>query len=100
MEHRLSPREEIKSSVLVFQNTIGCIKALVKNVSAHGMLVDTGRSTLPKGLVVELAGPASWKFESKTGLPKALIIHSKDGEAGLMVTTNRGSYEHDWAEKA
>lgn len=87
MEHRFSPRTEINSSVLVFQETIGCLKALVKNVSMHGMLVDTGRSTLPMGIVVELAGPVSWKFESKTGLPKALIIHSKDGKAGLMLTT-------------
>lgn len=90
MEHRFSPRKEINASVLVFQKTIGCIKALVKNVSAHGMLVDTGRSTLPKGVVVELAGPASWKLESKMGLPKALIVHSKNGKAGLMLTTNGG----------
>jgi hypothetical protein len=89
VEHRFSPRKEINSSVLVFQKAIGCIKALVKNVSAHGMLVDTGRSTLPQGVVVELAGPASWKWESKLGLPKALIIHSKDGKAGLMLTTSR-----------
>lgn len=90
MEHRFSPRKEINSTILVFQNTLGCIKALVKNISTHGMLVDTGRSTLPKGVVVELAGPASWKLESKSGLPKALIVHSKEGKAGLMLTTNMG----------
>ena len=50
------------------------------------MLVDTERSTLPIGSVVELAGPASWKLESRTGLPKGLIIHSKEGKAGLMLT--------------
>jgi len=90
MEHRLSPRKEINSYIIVFQKQNGFIKGLVKNISRHGMLVDTGRSTLPNGAVVELAGPASWKLESKMGLPKALIIHSKDGEAGLMLTTNRG----------
>jgi len=90
MENRFSPRMEITSSVLVFHRTIGCIKGLVKNVSAYGMFVDTGQTTLPKGTVVELAGPASWKFESRMGLPKALIIHSHDGKSGLMLTANSG----------
>ena len=89
MEKRFSPRKEIDSSVLIFNDQVGSIKALVKNISAQGMLVDTGRPTLPEGAIVELAGPASWKLESKTGLPKALIVHSKDGKAGLMVTANR-----------
>lgn len=90
MEKRYNPRKETNSSVLVFHKKMGCIKALVKNFSAHGMLVDTERSTLPKGSVVELAGPASWKLESRTGLPKALIIHSEDGKAGLMLTEDSG----------
>ena len=89
MEHRFSPRKESNSSVLVFQNQIGCIKAFIKNVSPHGMLVDTGKYTLPKGAVVELAGPASWELQSKMGLPKALIVHSKDGMAGLMLTAGQ-----------
>jgi len=86
MEKRYSPRKETNSSVLVFHKTLGCIKALVKNFSAHGMLVDTEQSTLPIGSVVELAGPASWSLESRTGLPKGLIIHSQHGKAGLMLT--------------
>ena len=88
MEHRFNAREEVNSPVLVFHELVGCIKALVKNVSTNGMLVDTGRSTLPKGVVVELAGPASWKLESKTGLPKALVVHSENGKAGLMLEAN------------
>jgi hypothetical protein len=90
MEKRFTPRKEINSSVLVFHKKMGCIKGLVKNISTHGMLVDTERSTLPKGSIVELAGPASWKLESRTGLPKALIIHSKDGKVGLMLTEDSG----------
>ena len=90
MEKRYNARKETNSSVLVFHNKMGCIRALVKNFSAHGMLVDTERSTLPKGSVVELAGPASWKLESRTGLPKALIIHSQEGKAGLMLTEDSG----------
>ena len=91
MEKRFNPRKEINSSVLVFHKKMGCIKALVKNFSSHGMLVDTEQSTLPKGSVVELAGPASWKFGSRAGLPKALIIHSHDGKAGLMLTEDSGN---------
>ena len=90
MEKRYSPRKETNSSVLVFHKTLGCIKAFVKNFSTHGMLVDTEPSTLPIGSVVELAGPASWKLESGIGLPKALIIHSMNGKAGLMLTRDSG----------
>jgi hypothetical protein len=87
MEKRFSPRQEINSSVLVFQNNIGCINALVKNISSHGMLLDTGQCTLPTGAVVELAGPASQQLESIMGLPKAFIVHSDHGKAGLLVVT-------------
>ena len=85
MEHRFSTRNEVNLSVLIFHKLHGCIKALVKNASRDGMLVEMERSVLPKGSVVELAGPASWGLQSKTGLPKALVIHSKDGKAGLML---------------
>ena len=90
MEKRFNPRKNINSSVLVFHNKMGCIRAVVKNFSTHGMLVDTEQSRLPKGSVVELAGPASWKYESRKGLPKALIIHSQDGKSGLMLIEDSG----------
>ena len=108
MEKRFSPREEINSSVLVFQNEVGCINASVENISHHGMLLDTGQSTLPIGAVVELAGPVSRRLESRMGLPKAVIVHSNQGKAGLlMVTGNSGinrlpveNNDLDWAEGA
>ena len=90
MERRYSPRTETNSTVIIFHSRMGCVKGLVKNFSSHGMLVDTERSTLPKGSVVELAGPASWNINNKTGLPKGLIVHSKDGKAGLMLATESG----------
>jgi hypothetical protein len=90
MEKRYSPRKEINSSVLIFHKMTGCIKGLVKNVSTYGMLVNMGRSTLTKGSVVELAGPASWKLESGAGLPKALVIHANDGNVGLLLIAYSG----------
>ena len=89
MEHRFSPRKEINLPIMIYQNPIGFIKAWVKNASADGMLVDTGQFALPKGAVVELAGAAAWQLESKMGLPKALIIHAKDGPTGLMLLANK-----------
>jgi len=87
MERRYNPRTETNSTVLIFHRGMGCVKGSVKNFSSHGMLVDTEDSTLPKGSVVELAGPASWRIKNKTGLPKGLIVHSKDGKVGLMLAT-------------
>ena len=89
MENRCSPRNEINSTVLIYHKSIGCINAAVENMSTQGMLVDIGRSILPKGVIVELAGPAAWKFYSKMGLPKALTIHSNNGKVGLMLITRR-----------
>lgn len=88
MEHRFSARNEVNSSILIFHKLAGCIKGLVKNASRDGMLVVIERAVLPKGSVVELAGPASWILQSKTGLPKALVIHSEDGKVGLMLDPN------------
>ena len=96
MEHRFSPRKEINSPVMIYQNQIGFIGASAKNISASGMLVDTGRFSLPKGAVVELAGAAAWELESKLGLPKALIVHVNDGKMGLMLIENRGKVAALW----
>jgi hypothetical protein len=90
MERRYNPRTHLSSSVLIFHRRMGCIKGVVKNISRHGMFIDTGECALPKGSVIELAGPASWKLEGRTGLPKGLIIHSKDGKVGLMLTAESG----------
>jgi len=84
MEHRWNSRKEINSTVTVYQERIGIIRATVKNVCADGMLMETGRSVLPKGAVVELTGTTLRKLESKMVRLKGLIIHAKDGVAGLM----------------
>ena len=96
MEHRFSPRKDMDSPVMIYQNQIGFISAAVKNVSTNGMLVDTGRYALTKGTVVELAGAASWRLESKMGLPKALVVHSNDGQTGLMLILNREKVDELW----
>ena len=90
MERRYNPRTETNSTVLIFDEGMGCIKGLVKNFSSHGLLIDTERSMLRKGSVVELAGPASWRIKNNTSHPKGLIVHSKDGKAGLMLSTESG----------
>ena len=90
MERRYNTRTQISSSILIFHRRMGTLKGLVINISIRGMLIDTGQCALPKGSVVELAGPASCKLESRTGLPKGLIIHSRDGKAGLMLTEESG----------
>lgn len=107
MEHRWNPRKEINSPVMVYQEQIGIIKASVKNVSADGMLVETGGFGLTKGAVVELAGATLRSIESKMLRLKALIIHADDGVAGLMFIANRekiadlwGNFEHNRAEES
>jgi hypothetical protein len=88
MEHRAKTRKEINYPILIHHNPTGFINALIMNVSADGMLVDTGQFSLPKGAVVELAGTGSWLLESKMGLPKAIITHAKNGQAGLMLLSS------------
>jgi hypothetical protein len=86
MEPCLNTRKAINSHIMIFISPTGFIKASIKNISADGMLVDTGQSTLPMGAVVELAGAGAWQLESKLGLPKALITHTdKDGHTTLTL---------------
>lgn len=96
MEHRFSPRVITNSPVMIYDKQIGFIDAFVRNVSATGMLVDTGRFSLTKGAVVELAGAASWRLESKTDLPKALIIHTKHGQTGLLLIAHTSEDIDSW----
>ena len=88
MENRWTTRKEIIYPIMVYHNPIGFIYSLVMNVSADGMLVDTGKFTLPRGAVVELVGTGSWNSESKMGLPKAFIARANYGLAGLMLLSS------------
>jgi len=105
MAYRWNTRKEINLPIMIYHNPVGFITASIKNVSADGILVDTGQFSLPKGAVVELAGAGSWQLESKIGLPKALITHvDDDGQAVLMLLSTgakvadmRDNNECDWA---
>lgn len=96
MEHRWNPRKEINSRVMVYQPQIGIIKAAVKNISAEGMLVDTGQYALTKGVIVELADAALNRLQSKMLRLKALIVHTDDSAAGLMVIGDRRNVAVLW----
>ena len=86
MEHRLTTPGKNCLSIMIFHKPIGCINALIKNMSKNEILVETAQYSLPKGAVVELAGAGSWQLESKMGLPKALIGHAdRNGETLLML---------------
>ena len=91
MEHRWHPREEIDSPVMVYQKKIGMIKAVVRNISVDGMLVDLGRFAMAKGTVVALAGATVSGLQGQLLQLRALIIHSNDSLAGLMFVGGRHS---------
>jgi hypothetical protein len=84
MERRWNARKEFNSTVMVYQERAGIIRVSVKNVSADGMLMETGRSVLSKGALVELTGETLRKHGNKMTRLKGLIVHAKDGLAGLM----------------
>lgn len=84
MERRWHPRKEIDSRVMVYREGLGNFMAAVKNISADGMLVDTGRYALAKGVIVELADAALNGLQSSLLRLRALIVHADDRAAGLM----------------
>ncbi|MEJ2573620.1 MAG: hypothetical protein P8164_08565 [Gammaproteobacteria bacterium] len=85
MEHRWNPRKEMDSRVTVYRHGLGDFMAAVKNISAEGMLVDTGQYALPKGVMVELAAAALDGLQSSLLRLRALTVHADDdGAAGLM----------------
>ena len=100
MEHRWNSRKEIHSTVTVYPGHFGAIKAVVKNISGNGMLLETDQFYLAKGGVVELAYAASPRVESETVRLKALTIHASGGLAGLMFIENAGDFAALWADSA
>jgi hypothetical protein len=84
MEHRWHPRKEINSPVMVYQQRIGIVRAAVRNLSEHGMLVDMGRLALTKGAVVAVASTPFHRFRGEMFRLRALIAHADAGVAGLM----------------
>jgi hypothetical protein len=100
MEHRWNSRTEINSTVTVYPKHFGAVKAMVKNISKHGMLLETDQFSLAKGGVVELAYTAFRKVASETVRLKALTIHASGGLAGLMFIENAGDFAALCADSA
>lgn|GEM_PF-2155366 len=107
MEHRWNSRQEINSTVMVYLEHFGVIRAQVKNISGDGMLLKTDRCELRKGAIVELICASVRALESGIARLRALIIHANDGLVGLMFIEDRekvaalwGDYQDDDAEDA
>jgi hypothetical protein len=100
MEHRWNSRKKVNSIITVHLQQFGAIKAMVKNISRTGMLLDTRQFNLPRGSVVELAYTVLRKLERETVRIKALTIHAGDGLAGIMFIEHAGDIAALWDDCA
>lgn len=84
MEHRWESRTTVDWEVIINSGNIGLIRARARNVSDHGIMLDTGRIGLVTGNVVTLACLTSDGAERDVLRARAQVVHFDRGRAGLM----------------
>lgn len=99
MEHRWEPRINVDWEVIINSGNIGLIRARARNVSDHGIMLDTGRIGLVTGNVVTLACLSSNGAPRDVLRARAQVVHFDRGRAGLM-WIERASREVTGAEGA
>lgn len=84
MEHRWNARKSVNGDVLIESPRLGKIRAVMRNVSIGGMLVETPATTLPLNTPV-MVGFRLPVGESDGGYHlEAMVVRRADKCAGLM----------------
>src|SRR3569623_2788647 len=83
LEHRWSQRISMDLNAIVFHRPLGLVRAKIVDVSREGVLIDTGRISLPPYSIVELTFPLDMDGKPKLLPPEALVVHQRLGRHGL-----------------
>ncbi len=84
MEHRLSERTVLDTHVAIYYNSLGLLQAKAINLSRHGMLVNTGRLSLPLHALIEVAFPLVKGVRKQPLRTKAMVVRVGRNGIGLM----------------
>jgi hypothetical protein len=84
MEHRWAHRRQTDAWIRLYLDPAAMLTARARNLSRHGMLVDTGHRLLKQGTVVELADTEQQENGPRPKRVKAMVVHAAGNLAGLM----------------
>lgn len=85
MEHRMSSRTLLNMNVAIYYNGLGLLQGRTRDVSRHGMYVETGLMTLPLHALVDVAFPLSANaISTPPQRASAMVVRLTDCGAGLM----------------
>jgi len=84
MEKRCFERNPLQVHVLMHYGPLGLINGVTKNISNHGMFVETGRIILSNDTSIELSFRYPDQFEGNIYTLDAHIVHATVKGAGLQ----------------
>ena len=84
MEHRLSARSPLNSSVAIYYNSLGLLQGQAVDVSRHGIFVHTGGFVPPLHALVELVFPLEGKSSTSARRTLAMVVRVSDNGAAFM----------------
>src|SRR3569833_1689855 len=82
LEHRWSQRISMDLNAIGFHRPLGLVRAKIVDVSREGVLIDTGRISLPPYSIVELTFTLDMDGKPKLLQPEALKKHQHLGRRG------------------
>lgn len=84
MEHRWSARRFLGGEVTVSHSRYGIIRAILRDISLGGMLVETGRVELPVNTPVTVSFVLQNGGRSSHHRMHAVVVRTTDNSAALM----------------
>lgn len=84
LEHRWSERKSMDINAIVFHRPLGLVRAKIVDVSREGVLINTGRISLPPCSIVELTFTLDMDGKTKLHQAEAIVVHQRLGHHGLM----------------
>lgn len=83
MEHRLSARAPLNTSVAIYYKSLGLLQGQAVDVSRHGIFIRTGHMVLPLHALVEVVFPPG-DATGRAGRTPAMVVRIAPHGIGLM----------------
>lgn len=84
MEHRLSARAPLNTSVAIYYKSLGLLQGQAVDVSRHGIFIRMGHMVLPLHALVDVVFPAGHTAGRPPGRTPAMVVRIAPHGIGLM----------------
>lgn len=84
MEHRLSARLPLNTSVAIYYSSLGLLQGQAVDVSRHGIFIRTGSFIPPLHALVELVFPLEQRADTISHRTPAMVVRVSEKGAAFM----------------